>query len=66
MTHRVNLTVGKVSVTGEGPTPQAARHAAARLALEELRKEGVMKDEASKGITKIDMDLDSIVIDLKF
>lgn len=49
VTHRVNLTVGKISVIGEGPIPRAARHAAARLALEELRKQ-MMEDEASKGL----------------
>lgn len=39
MTHRVTLSVGTVFVTGEGPSPQAARHHAAQQALEELRKE---------------------------
>ena len=39
MTHRVTLSVGNVFVTGQGPSPQAARHHAASLALEQLRKE---------------------------
>ena len=38
MTHRVSLAVGETSVVGEGATPQAARHDAARQALEELRE----------------------------
>lgn len=33
------MSVGHVFVTGEGPSPQAARHHAAQQALEELRKE---------------------------
>ncbi len=39
MTHRVTLSVGNVFVTGEGPSPQAARHHAAQQALEQLRNE---------------------------
>lgn len=37
--HRVTLAVGQVFVTGEGPSPQAARHHAAQQALEQLRNQ---------------------------
>lgn len=37
MAYKVSLTVGDVSVTGEGPSPQAARHDAAKQALEILQ-----------------------------
>ncbi|KAI9552256.1 hypothetical protein GHT06_022618 [Daphnia sinensis] len=37
--HRVTLAVGQVFVTGEGPSPQAARHNAAQQALEQLRNQ---------------------------
>lgn len=46
MTHRVTLTVGQCSVTGEGPSPQAARHSAARQALEQLQQELAEKNDA--------------------
>lgn len=48
MLHRVCLSVGNVVVTGEGPSPQAARHHAARQALELLRQE-IQKNEAKGG-----------------
>ena len=42
MTHRVTLAVGHVFVTGEGPSPQAARHHAAQQALEQLRDQSLI------------------------
>lgn len=36
--HCVSLTVGDVTVTGEGPSPQAARHDAAQKALNKLNE----------------------------
>lgn len=39
MIHHVSLTVGKISVTGEGASPQAARHQAAAQALQQLKSD---------------------------
>ena len=39
MIYHVSLTVGKVFVTGEGSSPQAARHHAASQALQQLNSE---------------------------
>ena len=46
MVHRVALTVGQhISVEAEGLSPQAARHNAARQALELLKQEAMIKNK---------------------
>lgn len=49
--HRVSLKIGDVSVTGEGGTPQLARHNAAKQALKELSDRGTTmgKDSCPSG-----------------
>ncbi|XP_057377966.1 double-stranded RNA-binding protein Staufen homolog 2-like isoform X2 [Daphnia carinata] len=59
--HRVTLAVGQVFVTGEGPSPQSARHHAAQQALEQLRNEipiNKAQPDESPLISEADTDTD--------
>jgi len=59
MIYHVSLTVGKVFVTGEGSSPQAARHHAASQALQQLNSENSSVQTTCIEETSLLLDADS-------